>query len=130
MKKEEKNMNEKKMLYAPLDLDLIGDLADVYERAKNSIKYLTDFCGSIEARLKKGEKIPRLLLVEGNRTRYITDIGIKVLEKNLGEKLYTRKVIGITELENLVGKDKMEEFAELGVIDYKAGSPKVIIQNK
>ena len=53
-----------------------------------------------------------------------------MLEKNLGEKLYTKKVIGITELENLVGKDKMEEFAELGVIDYKEGSPKVIIQNK
>lgn len=118
---------EKKLLFAPIDLDLVGDVADIYERAKNSIKYLTDFCGSIESRLKKGELIPRLKLVDGARTRYITDIGIKVLEKALGEKIYTRKVIGITELENIVGKEKMNEFAELGVIEFKDSTPKVII---
>lgn len=111
-------------------MDLVADVADVYERAKNTIKYLNDFCTSVDTRLKNGEHIQRLRLVEGNKIRYITDIGIKVLEKNLGEKIYSRKIISITELENLVGKDKMDEFLEIGVLDLKENSPKVIILEK
>ena len=52
------------------------------------------------------------------------------MEKNLGEKIYSRKIISITELENLVGKDKMDEFLEIGVLDLKENSPKVIILEK
>ena len=38
---------EKKLLVEPIDLDLVADVADVYERAKKTIKYLADFCESI-----------------------------------------------------------------------------------
>ena len=45
---------EKKLLVETIDLDLVADIADVYERAKYTIKYLDDFCKSIEARVKSG----------------------------------------------------------------------------
>ena len=80
------------MLYEPLDLDLIGNIANVYERAKNSIKYLADFCASIEARVIGGEEITGLKVIPGNKTRYITLLGEKVLEKNFGDKIYTKKL--------------------------------------
>lgn len=120
---------ETKLLLAPIDLDLIGDIADVYERAKNTIKYLSDFCSSIDARLLKGEEIPRLEIVRRTRTRFITGIGAKVLIRNLGEKFYTKKPIGITELENLLGKDKIEEFIELGIVDLKEETAKIIVND-
>ncbi len=121
---------EKKLLVEPIDLDLVADVADVYERAKKTIKYLVDFCESIEARVKSGEKIERFLLVDGNKTRYITDLGVKVLEKALGEKLYNKKVIGITELENLVGREKINEYLEIGIVAYKEATKKVVLQKK
>lgn len=121
---------EKKLLVEPIDLDLVADVADVYERAKKTIKYLADFCESIEARVKSGEKIERFLLVDGNKTRYITDLGVKVLEKTLGEKLYNKKVIGIIELENLVGREKINEYLEIGIVAYKEATKKVVLQKK
>ena len=121
---------EKKLLVEKIDLDLVADIADVYERAKNTIKYLDDFCKSIEARVKSGEKIERFILTDGNKTRYITDLGVKVLEKALGEKLYNKKVIGITELENLVGREKINEYLEIGIVAYKEAPKKVVLQKK
>ncbi|HPW96862.1 MAG TPA: DUF2800 domain-containing protein [Paludibacteraceae bacterium] len=121
---------EKKLLVEKIDLDLVADIADVYERAKNTIKYLADFCESIEARVKSGEKIERFILTDGNKTRYITDLGVKVLEKALGEKLYNKKVIGITELENLVGREKINEYLEIGIVAYKEAPKKVVLQEK
>lgn len=121
---------EKKLLVETIDLDLVADVADVYERAKNTIKYLTDFCGSIEARVKSGERIERFILTDGNKTRYITDLGVKVLEKALGDKLYNKKVIGITELENLVGREKINEYLEIGIVDYKEAPKKVVLTEK
>lgn len=121
---------EKKLLVETIDLDLVADIADVYERAKNTIKYLADFCASIEARVKSGEKIERFILTDGNKTRYITDLGVKVLEKALGEKLYNKKVIGITELENLVGREKINEYLEIGIVAYKEAPKKVVLQKK
>ncbi len=121
---------EKKLLVETIDLDLVADIADVYERAKNTIKYLADFCKSIEERVKSGEKIERFILTDGNKTRYITDLGVKVLEKALGEKLYNKKVIGITELENLVGREKINEYLEIGIVAYKEAPKKVVLQKK
>jgi hypothetical protein len=121
---------EKKLLVETIDLDLVADIADVYERAKNTIKYLDDFCKSIEERVKSGEKIERFILTDGNKTRYITDLGVKVLEKALGEKLYNKKVIGITELENLVGREKINEYLEIGIVAYKEAPKKVVLQKK
>lgn len=121
---------EKKLLVETIDLDLVADIADVYERAKNTIKYLADFCESIEERVKSGEKIERFILTDGNKTRYITDLGVKVLEKALGEKLYNKKVIGITELENLVGRKKINEYLEIGIVAYKEASKKVVLTEK
>jgi len=121
---------EKKLLVETIDLDLVADIADVYERAKNTIKYLADFCESIEERVKSGEKIERFILTDGNKTRYITDLGVKVLEKALGEKLYNKKVIGITELENLVGREKINEYLEIGIVAYKEATKKVVLQKK
>lgn len=121
---------EKKLLVETIDLDLVADIADVYERAKNTIKYLADFCGSIEARVKSGERIERFILTDGNKTRYITDLGVKVLEKALGEKLYNKKVIGITELENLVGREKINEYLEIGIVAYKEAPKKVVLTEK
>lgn len=121
---------EKKLLVEKIDLDLVADIADVYERAKNTIKYLADFCESIEERVKSGEKIERFILTDGSKTRYITDLGVKVLEKALGEKLYKKKVIGITELENLVGREKINEYLEIGIVAYKEAPPKVVLQKK
>ncbi len=121
---------EKKLLVETIDLDLVADIADVYERAKNTIKYLTDFCESIEARVKSGEKIERFILTDGNKTRYITDLGVKVLEKALGEKLYNKKVIGITELERLVGREKIDEYLEIGIVAYKEAPKKVVLTKK
>lgn len=121
---------EKKLLVETIDLNLVADIADVYERAKNTIKYLADFCESIEERVKSGEKIERFILTDGNKTRYITDLGVKVLEKALGEKLYNKKVIGITELENLVGREKINEYLEIGIVAYKEAPKKVVLQEK
>jgi len=121
---------EKKLLVETIDLDLVADIADVYERAKNTIEYLDDFCKSIEERVKSGEKIERFILTDGNKTRYITDLGVKVLEKALGEKLYNKKVIGITELENLVGREKINEYLEIGIVAYKEAPKKVVLQEK
>lgn len=120
-------MKTSEMLCETLDLDSTTDIANDYERAKNTIKYLTDFCSSVEARVKAGEIIPRMALVPGNRTRYITDIGLKILEKSLGERIYAKKPIGITELENLVGKEEMDDYAEAGIIAFKEGTPKIIV---
>lgn len=121
---------EKKLLVETIDLDLVADIADVYERAKYTIKYLDDFCKSIEERVKSGEKIERFILTDGNKTRYITDLGVKVLEKAFGEKLYNKKVIGITELENLVGREKINEYLEIGIVAYKEAPKKVVLQKK
>ena len=38
--------------------------------------------------------------------------------------------MGITELEKIVGREKMDEFVELGIIDFKESSPKVIVVDK
>jgi hypothetical protein len=53
-----------------------------------------------------------------------------VLEKALGEKLYNKKVIGITELENLVGREKINEYLEIGIVAYKEATKKVVLQKK
>ena len=93
---------EKKLLCDTIDLDLLDDseLADLYLRAKETSKYLNDFCTSLELRVKGGAQIPNMKLVEGKSMRYITNNGAKALEKNVWRKIYLhQKIIGITELE-------------------------------
>ena len=55
--------------------------------------------------------------------------GVKVLKKHY-EKLYNKKVIGITELENLVGREKINEYLEIGIVAYKEATKKVVLQKK
>ena len=123
---------EKKLLCDTIDLDLLDDseLADLYLRAKETSKYLNDFCTSLELRVKGGAQIPNMKLVEGKSMRYITNNGAKVLEKMYGEKIYSRKIIGITELEKMVGLEKMSEFSSIGVIATKTSAPVVIVETK
>ena len=77
--------------------------------------------------LSPGEKL-RFILTDGNKTRYITDLGVKVLEKALGEKLYNKRLPKITELENLVGREKINEYLEIGIVAYKEQHQKVALQ--
>jgi len=123
---------EKKLLCDTIDLDLLDDseLADLYLRAKETSKYLNDFCTSLELRVKGGAQIPNMKLVEGKSMRYITNNGAKVLEKMYGENIYTKKIIGITELEKMVGLEKMSEFSSIGVIATKTSAPVVIVETK
>ena len=125
-------MAEKKLLCDTIDLDLLDDseLADLYLRAKETAKYLNDFCASLELRVKGGAQIPNMKLVEGKSMRYITENGAKVLEKMYGEDIYTKKIIGITELEKMVGLEKMSEFSSIGVIATKTTAPTVIVEIK
>ena len=107
-----------------------SELADLYLRAKETSKYLNDFCTSLELRVKGGAQIPNMKLVEGKSMRYITENGAKVLEKMYGEDIYTKKIIGITELEKMVGLEKMSEFSSIGVIATKTSAPVVIVETK
>lgn len=116
------------LLVKMIDLDL-EDNAEIYENAKETIKYLSDIVTSIESRVVDGEEVEGLTLVDGKKTRSISKQGQTYLEGVLGrDKVYksTEKFIGITDLERLVDSEDMHELVNKGYVVYKKGKPKVV----
>lgn len=120
------------LLCETFDLDL-DDLAKVYEDAQETIKYLQDVINSIEKRVVDGEEVEGLKVVDGRKTRNITEEGLKYLEKTLGkDRIYetVQKPIGVTKLEKMLESDEFAELYTKGVISFKVGKPKVVLDKK
>lgn len=76
-------------------------------------KLIEDFFKSIESSvfelLYQGEEFPGYKLVRGKSNRQFTEAAEKVLIEKLGDKAYKPKqLIGITDIEKLLGKEKDE----------------------
>ena len=117
------------LLCKPIDLDLVKEV-DAYINAKETVKYLQDVIDSIEKRLLQGENIDGLSLAEGQKRRYLTDMGLQYLEKAFGRNFVYKvveKPITITELEKELTQKELVELTQKGVIDYKSTSAKVVV---
>lgn len=116
-------------LLVVIDLDLELDISQTYEDIDTTIKYLTDVKKSIEARVLGGEEIPGLKVVPGRKTREITDVGLKYLVSVLGEEnVYEKKPIGITKLEKLLDEKEIAYLTANGLIEYKIGNDRVVVE--
>lgn len=112
------------------DLDLEDDLKKVYKDAQDTIAYLSDVVKSIENRALNGEEINGLKIVDGRKTRYITEPGFKYLESILGKNVVyetIEKPITLTRLEALLKGDDISQLEVLGYIQFKEASKKVVI---
>lgn len=113
------------------DLDLEEDLSKVYKDAQDTIEYLKDLVSSIEKRVLSGETINGLQVVDGRKSRVITEPGFKYLSKVLGEKVVyeeIKKPITITKLEALVSKEDMEDLILNGYVAYQESAKKVALK--
>lgn len=113
------------------DLDLEDDFSRVYKDAQDTIKYLQDLVSSIEKRVLSGETISGLQVVDGRKSRVITEPGFKYLSKILGEKVVyeeIKKPITITKLEALISKEDMEELVLNGYVAYRESAKKVALK--
>lgn len=94
------------------------ELAAIYPKLKSIIKWANDLTDYCLGRAENGTRFPGLKLVEGRSDRAFTD-DVKVAERfaSLGftESQYlTRKILGITAAEKLVGKKNFtEKFGDL-----------------
>lgn len=119
------------LLCDTFDLD-IDDLAQVRESALETIAYLNNVVSAINNRVLAGEKVEGLKVVDGKKTRTITDKGYEYLEKTLGrENVYktVEKPIGIGELEKMLETPEFAALYEKGVVVYKVGAKKVVPTN-
>lgn len=117
------------LLCNKIDLDL-EDEKEVYLNAQETVKYLQDIINSLEKRVIKGEKIPGFVLVEGRKTRVLTENGLQHLINILGEDVMMKKTvspIGISELDNILSKEEVASLIHMGYIAFKVGAPKVKI---
>lgn len=120
------------LLCETIDIDL-DDLQEVFVNAKETIAYLQDVVQGIEKRVLEGEKVDGLKVVEGRKTRTITDEGLKYLEKTLGkDNVYETvfKPIGVTKLEKMLEPDDFAELYQKGIIAFKVGNSKVVATKK
>ena len=117
------------LLCKPIDLDLVKEV-DAYMNAVETIKYLQDVVNSIEERVRSGEAIDGLELVEGQKRRVVTDFGLEYLSQQFGRDFAYKQVekpITITQLEKQVSQYEMSELVKKGVVTYKSSSPKIKI---
>ena len=124
-------MSEKKLLLIDLiDLDELSPegFAEVYEAAERTVKYLNDFKKSIDKRVLDGETLPFFEIVKGRGSRVVTASGKLYLANVYGDKAFVKMPIGINALEELVGKEEMENLLSLGVIDIKYSADKVVVK--
>lgn len=110
------------------DLDLEDDLKKVYKDSQDTIKYLQDLTMSIENRVLDGETLEGFKIVEGKKTRFITEPGFKYLTKALGEEIVyetIKKPITLTKLEAIISRKEVDELFVEGYIAYKESTKKV-----
>jgi hypothetical protein len=126
---QERRETKMSLLCEKIDLDL-EDTQEVYQNALETIAYLQDVVKSVDTRVLSGEKIQGFKVIEGRKTRSITQDGFKYLEKVLGrEKVYKtiEKELGITELEKIIDPQEMATLITKGYVVFTPGSPKVAV---
>jgi hypothetical protein len=114
-----------------IDLDLEEDLAKVYKDSKDTIKYLEDLVKSIDKRVLDGESIRGLRIVDGKKSRFITEPGFKYLEHKLGTNVVYEMIktpITIGKLEALLPQEDMDALLSFGYISLKESSKKVDVE--
>ena len=95
-----------------MSTDVLSD-----ERKKQILdnkKLISDFVGAVEAtvfaQLEEGKPFKGYKLVEGRSVRQYLDGAEEVLQKELGDDAYSKKLIGITAAEKKLGKPRMNEL--------------------
>jgi hypothetical protein len=71
----------------------------------------------------EGEPIKGYKVVEGRSVRKYTAQAEEILEQELGDKAFQRKLKGVTEIDKLLGKGKLEE---LGLVEKPQGKPTLV----
>ncbi len=118
------------LLCEKVDLDIEPEKV-VYANAVETIKYLQDVVNSIEKRVLAGEVIDGFEVVEGKKTRIITELGMKILVETLGEETVyktIKKPLGITELEKILTKEEIITLFNKGALAFQPGNPKVVLK--
>lgn len=111
------------------DSDLFEDpdtMTDEHRRdLLDNKKLIVDFLSAVEEdvydRLHSGKSFEGYKLIEGRTTRKWKDGAEDALVNELGGAAYNTKLIGITEAQRQIGKDKVDELTE-----RTQGSPKLV----
>lgn len=120
------------LLCDKIDLDL-EDEKDVFVNAKETIAYLSNVVKTIEARVLDGELISGLKVVEGRKSRKITDGGYLYIEKQFGKNYAyetVTKPLTLTKIEALIGKIETKSMEDLGLIENKSSTKKVVLEEE
>ena len=104
------------------------ELGDALERAEVLQKWAKALNNYALGEIQSGHPIPGWKIVEGRSLRYYTDldkVADAAIRAGYPEALiYSRNLIGITDMEKLMGKKKFKEI--LGpLIDKPQGAPKL-----
>lgn len=104
------------------------EIAGILERVDGLTKWATGLKEwALDQAVNHGKSFPGYKLVEGRSNRVITDKTVAI--EKLGEAGYgpdkTCKLLGMTDLEKLVGKKKLTEVLE-GLIDKPEGKPTLV----
>lgn len=96
-----------------VDADKLNDdqLANVLAHKSLIIEWLNSVEHHALEKLEQGEKVPGFKLVAGRSIRKWSDNAEQILADQLGEKTYSKKLIGIGDAEKLIGKKQLEEMA-------------------
>lgn len=96
----------------------------------DNVKLIKDWLSAIETfalqRGLDGEPITGYKVVEGRSIRKYTTQAEELLEQELGDKAFNLKLKGVTEIEKLLGKGKLEE---LGLVEKPQGKPTLVPEN-
>mgnify|MGYP002624682010 CR=1 FL=1 len=105
-----------------------GELGDALERAEVLQKWAKSLNSYALGEIQSGHPIPGWKIVEGRSQRYYTDLD-KVADAAISAGypealIYSRSLIGITDMEKLMGRKKFKEI--LGpLVDKPQGAPKL-----
>ena len=120
------------LLCEKIDLDL-DDEKEVFQNAQETIAYLQDVVSSITKRVLEGKITKGFKIVDGRKTRSITDGGYLYIEKQFGKEFAYEtitKPLTLTKIEALIGKIETKSMLDLGLIEFNEGSKKVVIDEE
>ena len=125
----EKNLELARYDFQPSELLNDNEIADILGRIEELTKWASDIEGYALQQAIAGTHYDGWKVVEGRSNRKYKD-ELKVAEKLKAEGyseavLYTRKLLGITDMEKLVGKKKLAETLK-DLIEKPAGKPTLV----
>jgi hypothetical protein len=103
-----------------------NEIGEILKKAEELVAWASDIKEYAFSLLNRGEKLEGFKLVRGRSNRkYIDDEAVAKIVKNAGYDPYDKKILGITAMTSLLGKNQFQEL--LGSLIHKPlGAPTLV----